>query len=103
METKLARIAEIAKNDSEMKFTSLAHLLNHQWLKTCHHELPGNKAAGINGTTKVAYGENLEKNVANLISRMKTKSYRPLPVRRTYIPKQEKGKKKTSRNSRTRR
>ena len=32
METKLLRIAELAKFDPKMKFTSLAHLLNEQSL-----------------------------------------------------------------------
>ena len=40
METKLIRIAELAKVQPNMKFTSLAHLLNEENLKQCHHELP---------------------------------------------------------------
>jgi hypothetical protein len=38
METKLARIAEIDKTDSIMKFTSLAHLLNQEALEQCYHD-----------------------------------------------------------------
>ena len=37
--------------------------------------------------TKDEYGINLEENIENLIERMKKFSYKPLPVRRTYIPK----------------
>ena len=37
--------------------------------------------------TKDEYGINLEENIENLIKRMKKFSYKPLPVRRTYIPK----------------
>jgi hypothetical protein len=33
METKLLRIAELAKSEPKMKFTSLAHLLNKEALK----------------------------------------------------------------------
>lgn len=87
LETKLIRIAELAKRDPSMKFTSLAHLLNHEYLKQCHHELPSNKATGVNHVTKEEYSQNLDGNIENLISRMKIKSYRPIPVRRTYIPK----------------
>jgi len=87
METKLLRIAELAKSDPKMKFTSLAHLLNVQSLIQCHHELPNNKATGVNGTTKEQYGESLEENIMDLTSRLKSKSYRPVPVRRMYIPK----------------
>ena len=94
METKLLRIAEIAKSDPKMKFTSLAHLLNKQALAQCHHELPNGKATGINGTTKEQYGENLEGNIEDLVSRLKSKSYRPVPVRRMYIPKVNSDKKR---------
>ncbi|MEH7349396.1 hypothetical protein [Gottfriedia acidiceleris] len=43
METKLLRIAELAKSDPKMQFTSLAHLLDKQSLVQCHIELPNNK------------------------------------------------------------
>ncbi|WP_214484690.1 group II intron maturase-specific domain-containing protein [Bacillus sp. SM2101] len=94
METKLLRIAEIAKSNPKMKFTSLAYLLNKQALAQCHYELPNRKATGINGTTKEIYGESLEENLDDLVSRMKSKSYRPVPVRRMYIPKVNSSKKR---------
>ncbi|WHY75287.1 group II intron reverse transcriptase/maturase [Neobacillus sp. WH10] len=94
METKLLRIAELAKSDPKMKFTSLAHLLNKQTLVQCHFELPNKKATGINGTTKEQYGENLEENIEDLVSSLKSKSYRPVPVRRMYIPKLNSNKKR---------
>jgi RNA-directed DNA polymerase len=73
METKLLRIAELAKSDQRMKFTSLAHLLNRQSLVQCHLELPNKKATGINGTTKEQYSETLEENIVDLVSRLKRK------------------------------
>ena len=94
METKLLRIAELAKSDPKMKFTSLAHLLNVQSLIQCHHELPNNKATGVNGTTKEQYAESLEENIMDLTSRLRSKSYRPIPVRRMYIPKLNSNKKR---------
>ncbi|WP_129691021.1 group II intron reverse transcriptase/maturase [Gottfriedia acidiceleris] len=87
METKLLRIAELAKSDPKMQFTSLAHLLDKQSLVQCHIELPNKKATGIKGTTKEEYSANLEENIEDLIRRLKSKSYRPVPVRRMYIPK----------------
>ncbi|GAB4073221.1 group II intron reverse transcriptase/maturase [Barrientosiimonas marina] len=87
METKLLRIAELARSYPEMQFTSLAHLLDEASLKQCHQELPDNKATGIMGVTKEEYGEELNNNVENLVRRMKKKSYRPQPARRTYIDK----------------
>src|SRR4051794_25440061 len=94
METKLLRIAELAKSNPKMKFTSLAHLLNEQSLVQCHHELPNKKATGVNGTTKEYYSENLKENIEGLVNRLKSKSYRPVPVRRMYIPKPNSDKKR---------
>jgi RNA-directed DNA polymerase len=94
METKLLRIAELAKSKPKMKFTSLTHLLNEQTLTQCHQELPNKKATGVNGTTKEQYSENMEENIRDLVSRLKSKSYRPVPVRRMYIPKLNSNKKR---------
>ena len=66
METKLIRIAELAKTNPEMKFTSIVHLLNEENLKRCHHELPSGKATGIRRITKEEYAENLEENIEDL-------------------------------------
>ena len=87
METKLIRIAELAKERPDIKFTSLVHLLNEENLKRCHHELPSGRATGIKQITKEEYGENLDENIAKLVEKMKRRSYRPVPVRRTYIAK----------------
>ena len=90
METKLARIAKLAKEKPKEQFTSLYHLLNKEMLLKCHAELEANKAAGIDQVTKEEYERNLERNIDSLVERLKKKGYRPQPVRRTYIPKDEK-------------
>ena len=87
METKLLRIAELAKSHPRMQFTSLAHLLDEDALKQCHYELPNKKATGVHGITKDMYGEQLDENIQDLVQRLKRKGYRPVPVRRAYIPK----------------
>lgn len=87
MSTKLARIAEIAKERPSEKFTSLAHLLDEAMLKACHKELSKGKAPGIDRVTKEEYEANLDENITNLVNRLKRKAYRPQPVKRTYIPK----------------
>ena len=90
METKLARIAEIAKEKPKEQFTSLYHLLNKEMLLECHAELDANKATGIDHVTKAEYERNIEENINSLVERLKNKAYKPQPVRRTYIPKDEK-------------
>lgn len=87
METKLTRIAELAKTNHNMVFTSLAHLLHEDNLKQCHRELPSGKATGIKGVTKEVYGNDLDENIQGLVERLKKKAYRPVPVKRTYINK----------------
>ena len=94
MYTKLDRIAEIARENPEEKFTSLIHLINKEMLIRCHHELSGNKATGVDKVTKKEYGENLEENIEDLLSRMKTFKYKPQPARRVYINKAGSNKKR---------
>ena len=90
METKLARIAEMAKADPQVRFTSIGHFIDAKALKESHNEMKPGKATGVDGVTKEKYEKNLEANVMNLVERLKQKSYRPQPARRTYIPKDEK-------------
>jgi len=76
METKLARISQLSKENPDMVFTSLGHLLNKEMLKSCHAQMDGTKAVGIDGITKEEYGRSLEENINALIERLKKKSYK---------------------------
>ncbi len=70
-----------------IKVENLIHLVNKERLKEQHRKQQKNKASGIDKVTKEEYAKNLEENIDNLIERMKKTSYKPLPVKRTYIPK----------------
>jgi len=85
--TKLAKIAEVAKAKPKEQFTSLAHLINEDLLKICHHEMDKRKATGVDRVTKEKYEENLSHNLLELVQRLKRHAYHPKPVRRVYIPK----------------
>jgi retron-type reverse transcriptase len=87
METKLARIAEMAKADPKLRFTSIGHFINEEALVESHMAMVKGKATGVDGVTKEMYERNLESNVTGLVERLKQKSYKPQPARRTYIPK----------------
>jgi Retron-type reverse transcriptase len=87
METKLARIAEITKVKPKEVFTSLYHYLNEAMLIQCHNELSADKAAGVDEVTKEEYAKDLKGNIKSLVERLKKHSYKPQPVRRVYIPK----------------
>ena len=69
------------------KPTSLIHLVNKETIKEQHRKQQKGKASGIDKVTKEEYDKDLDNNAENLINRMKKFSYKPLPVRRTYIPK----------------
>ena len=87
MKAKLNLITEKATRDKRVKFTSLIPHINEDNLVRCYSELKKDKASGIDGVTVEEYGRNLEWNVHHLVERLKTKSYRPQPVKRVYIPK----------------
>ena len=87
MGTKLARISEMSVEHPDMVFTSIGHLIDVELLTECHRDMDGKKAAGIDGMTKDEYGKKLEKNLKELVSRLKAKSYRPKPAKRVEIPK----------------
>jgi len=92
--TQLGILTEKARANPKLRFTSLAHLLNKDFLKGCFEEIRRRKAiggrpkaSGVDGSGVEEYAGNLEMNLTGLVERMKAKSYRPQPVRRAYIPK----------------
>ena len=87
--TKLALISKRAHKELKCQFTSLAHLLDEGFLAKCYYGLGRDRASGIDGVSWKAYGENLEENLKDLVSRLKSKRYKPQPSRRIYIPKDE--------------
>lgn len=93
METKLRILTAKARENPKMRFTSLAHHLSEEFLEGCYEEIKrkGKKAPGVDGVVIEEYGKNLKENLKNLVTRMKAKAYRPLPVRRAYIPKLDGG------------
>ena len=44
METKLARISRVSKENPDMVFTSLGDLIKKELLKSCHAQMDGTKA-----------------------------------------------------------
>lgn len=93
METKLTRIAELAKRRPRVKLQTLIHAIDEESLKASHMVLAADKATGVDAVTKAEYGENLEENIDDLLGRMKRQAYKPQPVKRVYIPKGD-GKKR---------
>lgn len=84
---KLLEVMERAKRGPQMRFFSLAHLIDEEALKRAYGRTRKGAAVGVDGVTKEQYGKELERNVANLHNRMKTMRYRHQPLRRVHIPK----------------
>jgi len=82
-------ITKKAAENPKLKFTSLIHLLNdEEYLYQCFKELERGKAAGVDMRTKESYTEaEIKQAIANVVQEMKTRKYRPQPVRRVFIPK----------------
>jgi group II intron reverse transcriptase/maturase len=74
------------------KLQTLMNYINKETLMEQFRKENSSKASGVDKVTKDEYGLNLEENIDNLLTRMKSFSYRPQPVRRTYIPKANGGK-----------
>ena len=89
---KLSLISGHARRDRAFQFTSLAHLLNIDYLRDCYKSLNRNRAVGIDNVSWEEYGRHLDENLELLVSRLKRKKYKPIPARRVYIAKGETGK-----------
>jgi len=86
-ETKLKRIAWLSRKDPARQFNCLVHHYNKKSLRQCYNELDGKKAVGQDGIDKAKYGERLDENIKDLLSRMKQMAYRPGATRQVLIPK----------------
>jgi group II intron reverse transcriptase/maturase len=85
--TKLARIAELAREAPERAFLSLAHHIDHGVLREAFRRTRKDGATGVDGRTGKEYEEDLEANLQSLLDRFKSGRYKAPPVRRTYVPK----------------
>ena len=84
---KRQRIAELARQASDMVFTSLAHHIDRDMLHAAYVVTRKDGAVGLDGQTADDYAVNLEANLQSLLDRFKSGQYVAPPVRRVHIPK----------------
>ena len=84
-----SRLAELAKEDPERKFFSIAHLLTPQALYEAFLSLRKDASAGVDRVTYADYEKQAHQNIKELHERLKSKTYRVQPLRRIYIPKED--------------
>ncbi len=77
----------LAKQSPQMAFTSLAYLVDIDWLKEAYRRTRKDGAVGVDGMTAGEYEQDLECNLQRLLDRVKSRTYRAPPVRRVHIPK----------------
>lgn len=85
--TRLQRIAELAREDKERAFLSLAHHIDIELLREAFRRTRKDGAVGVDGQTGREYEDRLEENLQSLLDRFKSGQYKAPPVRRTYVPK----------------
>ena len=82
----LDRIRRVARQRKKEKFTALLHHISPEHIEEAFFELKENAAPGVDGLTWKAYEAELDRNLADLHSRLHRGAYRALPFRRVYIP-----------------
>jgi retron-type reverse transcriptase len=87
--TGVERIASRARQEPQTRYTSLLHHFTVDNLRACFESLEAQKAIGVDGVTQAMYGQDLEANLQALHRRLPQMSYRPKPVRRVEIPKED--------------
>jgi RNA-directed DNA polymerase len=89
MSTGLDRLAELARGQKALQFTSIAHLLTVTALEQAWTRLRKEASAGVDGVTYAEYGVHVRENLEQLHERLVGGQYRAQPLRRVYIPKED--------------
>ncbi len=85
--TKQQRIAQLGARYPSRAFTSLAHVMDLEWLREAYRRTRKDAAVGVDGQTAEHYERDLEGNLRCLLERAKAGTYLAPPVRRVHIPK----------------
>jgi group II intron reverse transcriptase/maturase len=87
--TKLRQIAEQAKQYPERVFTTLAYLIDVEYLKEAFRKTRKGGATGIDKVTAAEYEANLDENLQDLLQRMRSGLYKAPPVLRKWLRKED--------------
>jgi RNA-directed DNA polymerase len=72
-----------------MQFTTLAHLIDEEFLREAFGHIKTKAAAGVDGVTAKEYAQALDANIADLYQRMRSGRYKAPPVRRVWLEKDD--------------
>jgi retron-type reverse transcriptase len=82
---QLQRIAAQAARDSERVCTTLAHLIDADFLREAYRHTRKASAPGIDGVTAEAYAEHLDEHLRDLHERLRSGRSQAAPVERVWI------------------
>jgi RNA-directed DNA polymerase len=86
--TDIDRISELAKEDPQRRFFSIAHLITPEAMEAAFRSLRKTASAGIDGVTYKEYEKDARGNIRRLHQRLKDGKYQVQPLRRVSIPKE---------------
>jgi group II intron reverse transcriptase/maturase len=87
--TRQRRIAELANQMGAAGISSLNHHVDLVWMREAYRRTRKDGAVGVDGQTAEEYEQDLEGNLLDLIERAKSGRYFAPPVKRGYVPKNE--------------
>jgi group II intron reverse transcriptase/maturase len=88
---QLQRLAAQAASDPERVFTTLAHLIDEDFLHEAYRRTSKSSAPGIDGVTAQSYAEHLDETRRDLHARLRSGRYQAAPVERVWIEKEDGG------------
>jgi RNA-directed DNA polymerase len=94
METGLERIAEKARREPKLRFTSLAHHITRDRVWGSLSQTPNRSAPGVDGQEVAEAKESFEGWIGTMLQSVHRKGYRAPDIRRVYIPKPGKQEKR---------
>src|SRR3954451_8772357 len=94
METGLKRIADKARREPKLRFTSLAHHVtaDRVWRNLC--QIPNHSAPGVDGQRIPEAKESFQGWIGEMLQSVHRKGYKAPVIRRVYIPKPGKQEKR---------
>jgi RNA-directed DNA polymerase len=88
---QLQRLAAQAAHDPDRVCTTLASLIDTDFLREAYHQTSKSSAAGIEGVTAQQYAAHLDENLRDLHERLRSGRYQAAPVERVWSEKDDGG------------
>src|ERR1700726_4382859 len=85
----LERVRQAARQRKKERFTSLLHHVDPAMLRTAFYAMKRDAAPGVDGMTWETYVQDLDRRIETLHARVQAGTYRALPSRPSYIPKED--------------